>query len=163
LKYTSAQFKRRLFEMPQRIEVPVTIDQDRITVEFTPELRMAAIEFVRSLAGDGHGRESDLDDGFPAGRPQTERDFVERKKPSGHAETIAVLAFFLREAGTLEFSAEDIRRAYIRASVRPPKAVAQALRDAKNRYEYLEAGARGTFRLSQHGERTVLFDLPRTN
>jgi hypothetical protein len=73
-----------------------------------------------------------------------------------------VLAFALTESGTGVFTDDDIGRAYIRAGVRPPKVVAQALRDAKNRYEYLEATAnRGEYRLSSHGDRVVRFDLPR--
>ena len=75
---------------------------------------------------------------------------------------VAVLAFALTESGTAVFTDDDIRRAYIRAGVRPPKVVAQALRDAKNRYEFLEATAnRGEYRLSSHGDRVVRFDLPR--
>jgi hypothetical protein len=75
---------------------------------------------------------------------------------------VAVLAFSLIERGISEFTPEDIRKAYIRANVRPPKVVAQALRDAKNKYDFVEAGiAKGTFRLSAHGERVVRFDLPR--
>jgi hypothetical protein len=94
---------------------------------------------------------------------RTERDLITAKRPHGHHETVAVLAFALTEAGTLAFTEEDIRRAYIRAGVRPPKVVAQALRDAKNKYEYVEvAGERGRYRLTNHGDRVVRFDLPRS-
>jgi len=66
------------------------------------------------------------------------------------------------ESGMNEFSEQDIRRAYLRAEVRPPKFVSQALRDAKNKFDYLESGSkRGMYRLSNHGDRTVRFDLPR--
>lgn len=96
--------------------------------------------------------------------PLTERQFIQQKQPSGHVETVAVLAFALTEAGTTEFTEEDIRRAYIRAGVRPPKVVSQALRDAKNLSDYIEVGSkRGTYRLSHHGDRTVRFDLPRAS
>lgn len=92
--------------------------------------------------------------------PRTEREFLALKKPSGHSEIVAVLAYFLSKNGQGQFTPEDIKRAYARAGQRPPKVVAQALRDAK-RKEYLETGsARGTFRLSAHGDRTVTFDLP---
>jgi hypothetical protein len=92
----------------------------------------------------------------------TERDLVTAKQPHGHPEIVAVLAFALTEAGKAVFTEDDIRRAYIRAGVRPPKVVAQALRDAKNRYEYLELTPnRGEYRLSSHGDRVVRFDLPR--
>jgi hypothetical protein len=91
-----------------------------------------------------------------------ERDFIQAKQPQGHSETIAALAYYLTESGLPEFTEEDVRRAYIRAGVRPPKVVGQALRDAKNRYEYVEPGrGRGKYRLTAHGDRTVRFDLPR--
>jgi len=91
-----------------------------------------------------------------------ERDLITAKHPHGHHEIVAVLAFALTEAGTREFTEDDVRRAYIRAGVRPPKVVAQALRDAKNKYEYVEvAGTRGRYRLTNHGDRVVRFDLPR--
>jgi hypothetical protein len=91
-----------------------------------------------------------------------ERTLITTKRPRGHNEIVAVLAFALTESGTREFSEDDIRRAYIRAGVRPPKVVAQALRDAKNKYEFLElAGARGRYRLTNHGDSVVRFDLPR--
>jgi len=96
-------------------------------------------------------------------RGLSERDLVAAKLPSGHLETVAVIAFALTQAGIEEFTEGDVRRAYIRAGVRPPKVVAQALRDAKNRMDYIEPGRRrGTYRLSPHGDRTVRFDLPRT-
>jgi hypothetical protein len=106
-------------------------------------------------------------DKYPAGGaivtgPSSERDLISMKRPHGHHETVAVLAFALTESGTGVFTEEDIRRAYIRAGVRPPKVVAQALRDAKNKYEFVEvAGARGRYRLTNHGDRVVRFDLPR--
>ena len=87
---------------------------------------------------------------------------VEAKRPKGHSETVAVLAFCLSQGGAPEFSEEDIKRAYLRAKVRPPKVVSQAIRDAKNNFDYIEAGSkRGMYRLSNHGDRTVRFDLPR--
>jgi hypothetical protein len=92
----------------------------------------------------------------------SERELILSKQPKGHLETVAVLAFALTQSGTEEFTEGEMRRAYLRAGVRPPKVVAQALRDAKNRLDYLESGKRkGTYRLSPHGDRTVRFDLPR--
>jgi hypothetical protein len=91
-----------------------------------------------------------------------ERELVSAKRPHGHHEMIAVLAFALKESGTAEFTEHDIRSAYIRAGVRPPKVVAQAIRDAKNNFEYVvPAGSRGVYRLSDHGDAVVRFDLPR--
>ncbi|HMD75963.1 MAG TPA: hypothetical protein VKG86_01180 [Terracidiphilus sp.] len=92
----------------------------------------------------------------------SERDLIEEKRPSGHLETVTVLAYALAQSGIDEFTEEDIRRAYLRAAVRPPKVVSQALRDAKNKCDYIEVGSKkGTYRLSHHGDRTVRFDLPR--
>jgi hypothetical protein len=103
--------------------------------------------------------------GTPSSAPGIpERDLVLEKKPQNHPETVAVLAFCLTQQGTAEFTDEDIRRAYLRAGTRPPKVVAQAIRDAKNNFDFIEAGSqRGTHRLSHHGERSVRFDLPRQN
>jgi hypothetical protein len=87
---------------------------------------------------------------------------VETKKPKGHSETVAVLAFGLAGSGLTEFTESDMRRAYIQAGVRPPKVVGQALRDARKNKDYIGAGKkRGTYKLSSHGDRTVRFDLPR--
>jgi hypothetical protein len=93
-----------------------------------------------------------------------EKQLISQKKPRGHHEIATVLAFALTESGVVEFSEQDIRRAYIRAEVRPPKYVSQALRDAKSKYDYITSGKkRGTYRLSSHGDRTVRFDLPRSS
>jgi hypothetical protein len=90
-----------------------------------------------------------------------ERNLVSTKHPRGHHEMVAVLAFALAQSGTPVFTEEDMRRAYIRAGVRPPKSVGQALRDSKNKFDYLEvAGGRGHYRLTHHGDRVVRFDLP---
>ena len=92
----------------------------------------------------------------------SEKELIQSKRPHGHPEIVAVLAFGLTESGISEFSEDDIRRAYIRAGVRPPKVVAQALRDAKNKFEFVEpTGTRGVYRLTNHGDRVVRFDLPR--
>jgi hypothetical protein len=100
----------------------------------------------------------------PAGNSGVrERDLIETKKPKNHPETVAVLAFALAENGTDEFTDEDIHRAYIRGGVRPPKVISQAIRDAKNNYDFIEVTQRGHYRLSTHGDRTVRFDLPRSN
>jgi hypothetical protein len=94
---------------------------------------------------------------------RSEREMIAEKQPRGHSEIIAVLGFCLGEAGQSEFGEEEIKRAYIRANVRPPKVVSQALIDAKRNHDFLEPVARGRYRLSSHGDRTVRFDLPRRN
>jgi hypothetical protein len=91
----------------------------------------------------------------------SEAQLVLTKKPNGHSEIIAVLAFALAQSGVTEFTDEDIRKAYIRARVRPPKVVGQAIRDAKKSFDYIDVGSkRGTYKLSNHGDRTVRFDMP---
>ncbi len=91
-----------------------------------------------------------------------EKTLVAEKCPANHMETVAVLAFALTQSGREEFTDAEMRKAYIRAGVRPPKVVAQALRDAKNKADFIEPGSKkGTYRLSPHGDRTVRFDLPR--
>ena len=90
-----------------------------------------------------------------------ERELIQQKKPKNHPETVAVLAFALAENGIDEFTEEDIHRAYLRGGIRPPKVISQAIRDAKNNHDFIEvASQRGHYRLSNHGDRTVRFDLP---
>ena len=92
----------------------------------------------------------------------SEREFVALKNPRGHHEIATVLGFWLTAQGAAEFSEVDIRRAYVRAGVRPPKVVSQALRDAKRALDSIEQGSkRGTYRLTPYGDRLVRFDLPR--
>ena len=101
--------------------------------------------------------------GTPSAPPAiSEQAFIQIKRPRSHPETIAVLAFYLAENGLEEFTEDHIRQAYRRAVIRPPRVAAQAIRDAKNRYGYIEKGSRrGKYRLTPHGDRTVRFDLPR--
>ena len=149
--------------MTTRFNFEVTVDGQKITIElpgkFYDELAGAlALRSVGRLQSQSNAAAGSVQ--VPTS--PSEREMLLEKKPSGHSEIVAVLAYCLREAGTPEFTADDMRRAYIRGAVRPPKVVAQALRDAKNKYELIESGSKkGTFRLSDHGERTVLFDLPR--
>lgn len=149
--------------MSKRIKVSVSIDDRTVTLE-GPE------DFVREEVARLTGRTENLTGPLGSGRgiggtatpSLSEKEMVAQKRPKGHAETVAVLAMGLRDGGLIEFRPQDMRKAYIRAGVRPPKVMAQALRDAKNKYEFLETGAsRATYRLSPFGERTVLFDLPR--
>jgi hypothetical protein len=96
----------------------------------------------------------------PRSNESPERNLVLTKNPKNHAQTVAVLAFALAQSGVEEFTADDIRRAYLRAAIRPPKVIGQAIRDAKNLFDYIGHGKRrGTYRLTNHGDRTVRFDL----
>ena len=142
------------------IQVTVTIGDKRVSIEGPEAFVREEVQRLTNLivsAQPGVTRQASATSGGAS-----EREFVAVKKPSGHAETVVVLAYHLAQGGQREFTAEDIRRAYARANVRPPKVVDQSLRDAKNVHDYLERGStRGTFRLSAHGARTVEFDLPR--
>jgi hypothetical protein len=156
--------------MAKRIEVTITIGDRKVTLEGPEEFVREEIErfagiFKPAVAippvASGVSEERSLGEGLE--RPPSDAELVARKKPQGHSEIVAVLAYNLRNTGRAEFTADDMRRAYLRARVRPPKVVAQALRDAKNSQDFLEKGSKpGTFRLSDHGERTVVFDLPRS-
>ena len=155
--------------MTKRVEVTVTIGDRKITFE-GPE------DFVRSEVQrlTAKGNATGMPQGMGTATPSQEvaaldssvaieRDFVAQKRPHGHNETVAVLGYVLTKNGQPEFTAEDIRRAYIRAGIRPPKVVSQALRDAKNINDYVQRGSKaGTYKLTTFGERTILFDLPRT-
>lgn len=120
---------------------------------------------VAKFANADEWTHSSVQGTHPAAASSVETNVAEaiaKKKPRGHHEIIAVLAFALAEGGTPIFGDEEIRAAYIKAGVRPPKIVSQALRDAKNKYQFVElAGKRGRYRLTNHGDRVVRFDLPR--
>ncbi len=146
--------------MRRQFQISVQLDGNRLIIDLPEGLVDVTAKSAAARRGEGPRTQIAAHETGQI----TEREFVSQKKPRGHGEIVAVLAFCLRESGTLEFTADDMRRAYIRASVRPPKVVSQALRDAKNKYDLIESGTkRSTFRLSSHGERTVLFDLPRSN
>jgi hypothetical protein len=154
--------------MTDKIEVRVKVGEKEVTLVGPESFVRAEVQRLTNLLA-GNVPSGVLDRVADA-RPQlvqgelpvSEREFVAQKGPSGHPEIVAVLAYFLAQSGQAEFTAEDIKRAYLRAGVRPPKVVAQALRDAKNTGDYLERGSdKGKFRLTTHGERVVQFDLPR--
>jgi hypothetical protein len=146
--------------MTKQFQVAVTLDGHRLIIDF-PDALAAAFEAISQSTGIRKAAPVAARPSADGPAKVSEKEFIAQKEPRGHGEIVAVLAFCLRESGTSEFTADDMRRAYIRAGVRPPKVVAQALRDAKNKYDLIESGSkRSTFRLSPHGERIVLFDLP---
>ena len=143
----------------------ISVGDKTITFEGPADfVRGEVARYVRPEATDGARA--------PEGRPllvagddsgTSEGEVIRLKRPKGHSEIVAVLAFCLGQRGMVEFGEEDIKRAYLRAKVRPPKVISQAIRDAKNNFDYIEVGGkRGTYRLSNHGERTVRFDMPRS-
>lgn len=146
--------------MTDRIQVTVTLGDKEVTLDGPEDFVRAEVQRLTNLIAP-LGSAPASAKGAEAETPANERQFVSLKKPVGHAETVAVLAFYLTETGQSEFKPEDIRRAYVRAGVRPPKVIDQALRDAKNVRDFLEPVGRGRYKLSPHGDRTVRFDLPR--
>lgn len=141
----------------------IALGDSKITFEGPSEFVQAQVE---RFANGQPGRElvgGLTDSGDRSTGAPRERQLIAEKRPKGHHEIATVLAFALAESGVEEFSEADLRRAYLRAGVRPPKYVSQALRDAKNRFDYIASGKRrGTYRLTNHGDSTVRFDLPRS-
>lgn len=153
--------------MSARVSVTVTIEDIKVSLEGPEEFvreeieRLVRIRLQRNQSAHPTSAQSGQV-AEPENRPESERHFIAQKAPKGHPELVTVLGYFLSRAGQEEFTAEDIKRAYKRAGQRPPKVMEQALRDAKNVKDYLQAGSSpGKFRLTSHGERTVEFDLPR--
>jgi hypothetical protein len=147
--------------MSKRIKVTISIGDRQISLAGPEDFVRAEVERLThspaspAISNENSSRPSQ-------GAPASERALLDEKLPKGHSERVAVLAFALRERGAGEFTEADLRRAYVRARERPPKVVSQAIRDAKNKFDYIEPGrSKGTYRLSAHGERTVVFDLPR--
>jgi hypothetical protein len=149
--------------MEEVCKATITLGDSKITFEGPAGFVQAQIE---KFAGTQQSIATLGDTGAGNGRSaqaSTEKQLVAEKRPRGHHEIATVLAFALTESGMEEFTEEDVRRAYIRAGVRPPKYVSQALRDAKNKFEYIRTGSkRGTYRLSDHGDSLIRFDLPRS-
>jgi hypothetical protein len=148
-----------------RINVAIEIGNVRVTLEGPRDFVESEVRRLTATVTPSHN--SRVQSRVPqadalAEGAVSERDFLVEKTPKGHAEIVTALAFYLTEHGQKEFTDQDIRRAYIRAGIRPPKVVAQALRDAKNRRDFLKQGsARGTYRLTHHGDSFVRFDLGR--
>lgn len=150
--------------MPKTVIVTITVGNRRITLEGPEDFVRGEVR--RFTAPDSNPADTKTKATAPPSPPPatgqvSERDLITQKRPRNQTEIVAVLGFCLTENGVPEFREEDIKRAYIRAGVRPPKVIAQALRDARNKFDFIEAGAKkGTYRLSTHGDRTVRFDMP---
>jgi hypothetical protein len=151
--------------MTGKIEVTVTLGDRQVTLAGPEDFVRTEVQRLTNQAAGSSNANSTSGPAINSPTdaiPSSERQLVAEKRPRGHSEMVSVLAYFLAKSGQNEFSADDIRRAYARAGQRPPKVIAQALRDAKNVNDYLEVGStKGTFRLTTHGQRTVEFDLPR--
>jgi hypothetical protein len=145
----------------KRITVALTIDDCKVTIEGPEDFVKGEVQRLTSAIA---GKNAMPLQSGAVSVARTEREFIGEKQPKSQSEKVAVLGFYLAEHGHSEFTEADIRKAYIRAGVRPPKVVSQALRDAKNKLDLIESGMkRGTYRVSPHGDRTVRFDLPRVH
>jgi hypothetical protein len=152
--------------MADKITVSLTIDDRKVTLEGPREFVQAEVRRLTDLLASGSPHAKGPGGSGSVGEKRTsEREFVAEKNPEGHSEHLAVLAFymtFIADAGKSEFTEDEMRRAYIRAGVKPPKVVGQAIRDAKKHYDFFEpSGKRGSYKISPHGESFVRFDLPR--
>jgi hypothetical protein len=148
--------------MDEQIKATIELDGKRVTLEGPKDFVESEVRRLGDLIVRGtvpSARAIEHESAEPSN--MSEREFIAAKRPKGHLETVTVLGFYLAERGQPEFSEDDIRRAYIRANVRPPKVVGQSLRDAKSKKDFIEQGKeRGTYKLSNHGDRFVRFDLP---
>src|SRR5258708_31730942 len=149
--------------MADTITVSVTIGDRRVTIEGPRGFVQTEVRRLTDLLASGSAHAKAPDDASSvSGKRTSEREFVAEKNPKGHSDHLAVLAFymtFISDEGKSEFTEAEMRRAYIRAGVKPPKAVGQAIRDAKRLHDFFEAsGKRGSYKLSPHGESFVRFD-----
>ena len=149
--------------MEEPCKATITVGDSKITFEGPPSFVEAQVGKFAGLQLAGSPLAESGNKSNTPSRGSLEKQLIVEKRPRGHHEIATVLAFALTESGVEEFGEEEMRRAYIRAEVRPPKSVSQALRDAKSKFDYIATGAkRGTYRLTNHGDRTVRFDLPRS-
>jgi hypothetical protein len=131
----------------------------RITVEGPADFVSAELDRFRSATATP--TKTSHSSPNPA-RPTTEADFVALKKPKDHYERIAVLAAKLKESGKPEFNDDEMRKAYLRAGIKPPKVMSQALIDTKRFKDYIESTTtRGMYKITDFGSDFVQFDLPK--
>jgi hypothetical protein len=114
----------------------------------------AAPATVNEVGGQGHG----------TGDTDSLRDFVAKWPPKGAVEEIPVLLYWARQNENVDDANEtDIVTLYRRSGLRPPKHVAQSMRDlsSKKKYGRLDAvkGKTGYVALSRTGEDFVIHDL----
>jgi hypothetical protein len=133
----------------------------KVVIEGPAEFVSTELERFRSVAL-GHSDEIARSPNGNEDRPINEAAFLAEKMPSDHMEKIAVLAVKMKQSGKAEFTGDDMRRAYLRAGIKPPKVMGQALVDAKRHRDFIEpTTVKGVYRLTDHGADYVTFDLPR--
>jgi uncharacterized protein with von Willebrand factor type A (vWA) domain len=98
-----------------------------------------------------------------AATTQDLRNFISKHNPKSAVAEIPALLSWAKKYEKKEIANEhDILELYRRANIRPPKNIAQSVRDlASKKYNRLEAvkGKAGYVQLSQAGEDFVLYDL----
>jgi hypothetical protein len=91
------------------------------------------------------------------------REFIAKYRPKGAVEEIPALIHWARKhENTDSFNENDIVSLYRRADIRPPKHVAQSMRDlSSKKYLRLKAvvGKTGHVNLSRPGEDFIMHDL----
>jgi len=92
------------------------------------------------------------------------REYIKKINPKGGVAEIPALLYWMKTREKKSIANEgDILTLYRRADIRPPKNIAQSIRDlaSKKKYGRLEAvkDEPGYVRLSQVGEDFVLYDL----
>jgi hypothetical protein len=108
-----------------------------------------------------------LDDGDTSRKDEATtadlRDFINKHNPRGAVAEIPAFLYWLKTYEKKPIANEsDILEIYRRTNIRPPKNIAQSLRDlASKKYGRLEAVKEkvGYVRLSRSGEDFVLYDL----
>lgn len=134
----------------------------RITIEGPSDF--VAAELDRFRTSSGVPPETNAAGTGGADRPITDVQFLAQKMPQDHYERVAVLAVRLKETGKPEFNSDEMRKAYLRAGIKPPKAMQQALIDTKRKKDYIESSkVRGSYQLTSFGEDFVRFDLPKSD
>src|ERR1700690_1605441 len=105
--------------MAEKIEVTVKVGEREVTLVGPEAFVRSEVQRLTNLLASSASTVADFrPPQVESELPVTEHDFVVQKKPNGHPEIVAVLAYYLTRSGQIEFSAEDIKRAYLRAAVR---------------------------------------------
>lgn len=90
------------------------------------------------------------------------KSFFVSKKPSGHLEQYAVIAYFLKEKMNIDqISIDEMYTCYRILGIKPPKVAIQVFRDAKSKKMWFANGEKtGQYRISVNGITAVEHDIP---
>jgi hypothetical protein len=152
----SAQFEqlKEAMELIRELKIPDHLQEKALSHLLEGTQGLAPAKPVASEAR-GHG-ETDAD-------TSNLRGFIAKCQPKGAVEEIPALIHWARKHEKADsFNEDDIVALYRRAAIRPPKNVAQSMRDlSSKKYLRLKAvvGKSGHVTLSRAGEDFVLHDL----